>query len=143
MKYLFGAEDWCRDFVFLRQISVIAFVCTEALSDLSWIQPKHPAEKQIQLGRTTIDMTKLCGAVLFEQSRLVWTVKPVVKLPINMSGAKEDFYQALGIIRIPNPEDVIHNILNISQTRFSCFSLFDKYTPDCQTQKEAYIYIDQ
>ena len=100
----------------------------------------YPAENRIQLGSTTINVTKLCGAALSEQSRLVWTVKPVVRLPYFsiLSGVKEDFYQALGVIRIPNPEDVIHNILNVSRTRFSRFNLFDKYTPDCQTQKEAY-----
>ena len=79
VKYLFGAKDWYRDLTFLRQISVIAFVCIEALSDLSWIQPICPAENRIQLDSTTTDMTKLCGAALFEQSRLVWTVKPVVR----------------------------------------------------------------
>ena len=44
----------------------------------------------------------------------------------------------MGVIRNPHSEDVIHNILNISRTRFSHFSLFDKYTLNCQTQKEAY-----
>ena len=139
MKYLFGAEDWCRDFAFLSQISVITFVCTEALSDLSWIHPTYPAENRIQLDSTSINMTKLCGAALFEQSRLVWTVKPVVRLPSldYVSSTTEEFYKALGVIRSPNPEDVIHNILNISRTRFSHFSLFDKYTSDCQTESTS------
>ena len=142
VEYLFDAEDWYRDFTFLHQISVIAFVCTETLSDLSWIKPTCSAEKRIQLDRTAIDMTKLRGAALFEQSRLVWTVKPVVRLPSPnyfsiLAGIKNEFYKALGVITIPSPEDVIHNILNISRTRFSHFSLFDKYTTNCQTPEEA------
>ena len=143
VKYLFDAEDWYRDFAFLHQISVIAFVCTEALPDSSWIQPTCPAENRIQLDSTAIDMTKLSGAAVFKQSRLVWTVKPIVRLPsLNYfsitDDVKDKFYKALGVIRIPSTEDVIHNILNISRTRFSRFSLFDKYTPDCQTPKKAH-----
>ena len=142
VKYLFGAKDWYQDFTFLHQISKISFVCTNVLSDLSWIQPAYPAENRIQLGSTTIDMNRLRGAALFRESRLVWTVKPVVRLPFLPSpitaDVKERFYKALGIITKPNPEDVVHNILNISQTRFSRFSLFDKYTANCQTQKEAH-----
>ena len=140
VKYLFGAEDWYSDLIFLHQISVISFVCTEALSDLSWIQPTCPAENKIQLDSTTIDMTKLCGAALFEQSRLVWTVKPVVRLPsLNyFSSTTEGFYKALGVITIPSPEDVIHNILNISRTRFSHFSLFDNYPTNCEMPKKAH-----
>ena len=145
-RYLFGAVDWCQDLTFLRQISAISFVCTEALPDLSWIQPVYPAGNQIQSGSTTIDMTKLCGAARFEESQLVWTVKPIVRLPspsfyystLYMPGVEEKFYKALGIITKPSSEDVVHNILNISQTRFSHFSLFDKYTPDCLTRAEAH-----
>ena len=146
-KYLFGAVDWYQDFTFLRQISAISFVCTKALPDLSWIQPVYPAGNRIQSGSTTIDMTKLCGAALFSESQLVWTVKPIVRLPsfpflpsltrFQATVVKERFYEALGIITKPSPDDVVQNILNISQTRFSHFSLFDNYTPDCQMQKET------
>ena len=138
-KYIFGAKDWYQDLTFLHEISEIPFVCTEALPDLSWIQPVYPAENRIQSGSTTIDMTKLCGAVLSKESQLVWTVKPVVRLPyLHISSMAEEFYKALGIIRKPNPEDVIQNILNISETRFSHFSLFDKYTPNCQSPEESH-----
>ena len=140
-NYLFGAEEWYNDFNFLHRISKISFVCTEALSDLNWIKPAYPAGNRIQLGSTAIDMNQLCGAALFRESRLVWTVKPVVRfpsLPFLITADVEGFYKALGIIVTPNPEDVIQNILNISQTRFSHFSLFDKYTINCQTQKETH-----
>ena len=138
VKYLFGAKEWYQDFTFLHQISEISFVCTTALSDLNWIQPAYPAENRIQLGSTTIDMNRLCGAALRGESQLVWTVKPVVRFPPLPLFHVKEFYEALGIITKPNPEEVIQNILNISQTRFSRFSLFDKYTADCQTQKEAH-----
>ena len=140
LRYLFGAEDWYNNFTYLREISTISFVCTETLSDLSWIQPAYPAQNRIQLGSTVIDMTKLCGAVLLKKSQLVWTVKSVIKLPTlpysTNKGTANELYKALGVIRSPNPEDVIHNILNISRTRFSHFSLLDKYTSDCRTQKQ-------
>ena len=138
--YLFGAKEWYKDFTFLHQISEIPFVCTETLSDLSRIKPAYPPGNRIQLSSTTIDMNKLCGAALFRESGLVWTVKPVVRFPIPLLSTPDvvGFYKALGIIEKPDPEDVIQNILNISQTRFSHFSLFDKYTTDCQTQKEAH-----
>ena len=151
VNYLFGADDWYQDFIFLRQISAIPFVCTKALPDLSWIQPVYPAGNRIQSGstiRTAIDMTKLCGAALFSESQLVWTVKPIVRLPSfpflpsltfsEVTVVKKGFYKALRIITKPSSEDVVQNILNISQTRFSRFSLFDKYTPDCQAREEAH-----
>ena len=141
LSYLFGAEDWYNNFTYLREISTISFVCTETLSDLSWIQPTYPAENRIQFGNTIIDMTKLSGAVLLKDSQLVWTMKSVIKLPIfptTVKGIAKKFYEFLGVIKSPNPEDVIRNILNISRTRFSHFSLFDKYTNDCRTQKQKY-----
>ena len=148
LGYLFDAKDWYSDYNHLREVSTISFVCTETLSELSWIQPTYPAENRMQFGSTIIDMTKLCGAVLLKNyriknSQLVWTVKSVVKLPtlpdpINKSDIAKKFYEALGVIISPNPEDVIHNILNISRTRFSHFSLFDKYTSDCRTKKQTH-----
>ena len=49
----------------------------------------------------------------------------------------ETFYETLGVITDPETDDVVKNILNISQSRFSSFHLFDKYTTDCQTKQEG------
>ena len=141
LKYLFKAKEWYECIKFLEEVSQISFVCTEKPRLLDWINPVQSAENRIQQGRKITDMTRLHGAALYRDRELLWTVKPVVKLPGLVSGAlkeiSETFYETLGVLTDPETNDVVKNILNISQSRFSSFHLFDKYTTDCQTKQEG------
>jgi len=142
LKYLLKASEWYSDNDFLTEVSTIAFVCAEDLPSLSWIKPSHPAEKRIKQNREVIDLTYVKGAAVHRDCRLLWTIKPIV----NLSGfasetrvaTKDAVLNHLGVITTPNPHDVVRNVKNISESRFSNFTLFDKYTDDCkQKQKET------
>ena len=141
LRYLFKAEEWYEHTNFLEEVSQILFVCTEKPPLLEWIKPIQSAENRIQQGRNITDMTRLHGAALYRDSELLWTVKPIVKLPGLVIGTLlktlETFYETVGVITDPETDDVVKNILNISKSRFSSFHLFDKYTTDCQTKQEG------
>ena len=136
LKYLLKDEEWHKHN--LDEVSQISFVCTVKPPLLNRIKPIQSAENRIQQGRKITDMTRLHGAALYKVRELLWTVKSVVKLPA--AGNPETsklIYARLGVITDPESDDVVKNILNISQSRFSSFHLFDKYTTDCQTKQEG------
>ena len=139
LHYLFEFKNWYEDYQFLSQVSDIPFVCVENLPKLNWIRPIFSAEKCFQKGKTITNLTRLCKAAVFEYRELVWTVKPVVKLP-NVSWYVEHkkanmFKTYLGINTPPTISEVVRNVYNISETRFSKFDLFDKYSENCKMKK--------
>ena len=141
LHYLFQFKEWREDYKFLSQVSDIPFVCVESLPRLNWIRPIFPAENRIQQGEKTTDLTRLCNAAVFEFQELVWTVKPVVKVPsipwYNKDRKKVYMFKAyLGINTPPTISEVVQNVCNISETRFSKFDLFDKYPEDCKMKKK-------
>ena len=141
LHYLFQFKEWCEDYEFLSQVSDIPFVCVENLPKLNWIRPIFPAENRIQQGTKTTDLARLCNAAVFEFRELVWTVKPVVKVPSISWYSKNrkkaaNFKTYLGINTPPTISEVVQNVYNISETRFSKFDLFDKYSEDCKMKKK-------
>ena len=140
LHYLFQFEEWCEDYEFLSQVSDIPFVCVENLPKLNWIRPIFPAENRIQQGTKTTDLARLCNAAVFEFRELVWTVKPVVKVPsipwyYRDRKKAASFKTYLGINTPPTISEVVQNVYNISETRFSKFDLFDKYSEECKMKK--------
>ncbi len=133
LTYLFQATKWHENKDHLRKVSQIPFVCTETLPHLSLIKPIHSSENTY--GKA-VPMARLCGAANYEDhALLLWTLKPVVVLPeLPCESNKDDFYSAIGVIQNPCTDDVIKNICNISQSRFSNFSLFDKYDEECKME---------
>ena len=129
LKYLFQAKDWHEENDYLEEVSQIPFVCIETLPHLSLIKPIHSSENTQTNNGKAIHMTRLCGAATYEDhALLLWTLKPVVRLPeLHHDSDRGDFYSAIGVIQTPCTDDVIKNICNISKSRFSNFSLFDKY----------------
>ena len=130
LTYLFQAKEWHEKKEYLRKVSQIPFVCTETLPHLNSIKPIHSAENTHYNNGKAIHMTRLCGAVTLHEDHelLLWTLKPVVRLPeLHRDSDINDFYSAIGVIQTPCTDDVIKNICNISQSRFSNFNLFDKY----------------
>ena len=139
---MFQFKEWCEDYEFLSQVSDIPFVCVESVPKLSWIRPIFSAENRIQQGEKTTDLTRLCNAAVFEFREIVWTVKSVVKVPsipwYNKDRKKANMFKAyLGINTPPTISEVVQNVYNISETRFSKFDLFDKYPEDCKLKKKT------
>ena len=138
LHYLFEFKNWYNDYGFLSQVSEIPFVCVENLPKLSWIRPIFQAEKCFQQGKTITNLTRLCKAAVFEYRELVWTVKPVVKLPeVSWYVEHTNFKTYLGINTPPTISEVVQNVYHISETRFSKFDLFDKYPEDCKMKKRT------
>ena len=138
LNYLFNESDWHDHFLFLSKVSQIAFVCAEPLKQLSWILPVILSENKIIKGKQTIRLTSLRQAALHKHCKLLWTVMPIVTLPtLNLTPVKEieKFHRSLGVCTAPSCSQVVRNILNISNSRFSNFNLFDKYSEDCQLHK--------
>ena len=141
LHYLFQFKEWREDYEFLSQVSDIPFVCVESLPRLNWLRPIFSAENRIQQGEKTTDLTRLCNAAVFEFQELVWTVKPVVKVPsipwYNKDRKKAYMFKAcLGINTLPTISEMVQNVCNTSETRFSKFDLFHKYPEDCKLKKK-------
>ena len=139
LKYLMKASEWYSDKLFLAEVSTIPFVCAEHLPSLNWIKHMQTAQKRIQQGENVFDFTCLKGAALHRFDTLLWTVKPIVKLPgfapDTHWSTKANVLEHIEIITTPNPRDVVRNVKNISTSHFSNFALFDKYTDDCKQKQ--------
>ena len=148
LTYLFQAKEWHEKNDFLRQVSQIPFVCTETLPHLNRIKPIHSAENVVMKDQKAIHMTRLCGAATYGHASLLWTLKPIVCLPELHSESDEEafnFYNAVGVIQTPCIDDVIENVCNISKSRYSNFSLFDRYNNEYkmkQTSEERCSLLD-
>ena len=135
-------SEWCSDKVFLAEVSTIPFVCAEDLPSLNWIKSIYPPKNRIQQSSDVIDLTCLKGAAPYKFRTLLWTTKPIVRLHCFTSETQvattDAVLRHMGVITTPNPCDVVKNVKNISESRFSNFALFDKYTDDCkQEQRES------
>ena len=136
LQYLFSTQSgWDTDYNFLSRISHMPFVCTESLPELRWIEPVYPSENCIL--PEGIHMTKLAGAALHEHSCLLWTVKPVVRLPCSVYLVRTNLLEGLQVARQPSVADVTANLSTISKSRFTNFKLFDKYPQDCRPPEGA------
>ena len=133
LHYLFfkqaKKDGWNTDRNFLSGVSQISFVCTVRLPELSWIEPVCTSENHTK----GIDMTKLAGAALDEHSSLLWTVKPIVRLPRNrLVEWHENLLAHLQVTTSPSVADVTANLLTITKSRFANFELFDRCPQDCR-----------
>ena len=138
VSYLFSKStvEWHTNLQCMSEIGDISFVQVDPLDDYEWIKMPHMKK----------GLTKLNEAVMHENAALVWTIKPVVKLPTSYLNAYEYkvymrevelctenklFYEIplrnLGLTLQPEVEDVYTNLKNISETRLSNFNLFTVY----------------
>ena len=139
LNYLFKEREeleW-EDY-YLHQISDIRFVLVADIPDLSWI--KAPCSPPQWIQSAGIGLTKLNEAVLFDSASLIWTVKPVIKVPdvFETINQRDNFLRRLGVTVIPPPKCVVQNLINISQSGLSNFNLFFKYNPQymCNENEE-------
>ena len=137
IQYLFSkkGKEWYNssdNAYYLSEIGDICFVQVASLHAFSWI--KAPCQPPHRFPHLDIGLTKLNEAVVFDCASLVWTIKPVVKLPSNIQDLDDDKYKTvltrLGVITSPDTNDVYQNIINISKTGLSKFELFSTYNPD-------------
>ena len=113
----------------LKCIGDISFVLVADPSSLRWI--KEPCSPPQWVEKPGVGLTKLNQAVLFESANLIWTVKPLVKVPAvsNIFHDREAFLGKLQLTIAPSAVDVIENLINISKSGLSKFSLFFQYDP--------------
>ena len=132
IQYLFSekGKEWYNssdNAYYLSEIGDICFVQVASLHAFSWI--KAPCQPPHRFPHLDIGLTKLNEAVVFDYASLVWTIKPVVKLPSNIQDLDDDEYKTvlirLGVITSPDTNDVYQNIINISKTE-----LFSTYNPE-------------
>ena len=147
---LFSNESWHTDQTFLARVSSIAFVHVQESPRLTWIKSACSTCKSYKRGKETLCFTTLKGSVKSwnhpSNEKLVWTVKPVVIVPgLPYLGLPKDvrvktdrFMFSVGLTKIPSCEDVVQNILNISQSAFSNFKLFHGYSDKCKLPKRNY-----
>ena len=98
----------------LREISNIPFVFAERPSKVDWVLPGVTQPNQL---------IKLSGSALLELEPQVWTIRPLVYLPVCDVSLKDK----LSIVSIPGDEDLMSNVKNISATRYSNDQLFSNY----------------
>ena len=135
VSYLLSHQEsqkhmFLTDPVLLKKIASIPFVCCVRTPELEWIHHSCPTKKSIMLpDNQEIAMCTLEGSCQETQKELLWTVKPVVRLPLPIS---KKVLRHLGIVTEPG-DYVLENIANLSKTPFAQPSLFHKYTaPQCK-----------
>ena len=109
---------WHNDKDFLSRVSDITFVQQEHIPQFTWLVPSAYPVNQ---------MVCLRGSVPLCLGSLLWTVKPVVKLPVDVH-TESSMMKLLGIIVNPRKEEVLQNITNICKkspyTQQSLFSIY-------------------
>ena len=135
-------EGWYKDSYLVREVSTIPFVPAEQLPKLSWIKsPYRPTNvgRRIVKENELIELTKLSGAAFTDDSDCLWTVKPIVKLPIGyLSREKKNLLLQMSVSIEVTLQNVLDNIKNISSLRkFTDFKLFDNYPASSEPSKDA------
>ena len=134
VDYLFQEKDWHKDKYFLENVSKIPFVVAESLPKVKWIHECASTEKVVQQGKQSLRLTSLCRAADYEHHKLIWTVKPVVRLPsypdYSADIAKRNRKKLLLSLKVSgiSTTEVVENIKNISSTKLSDIQNFDTYS---------------
>ncbi|XP_019850657.1 PREDICTED: sacsin-like [Amphimedon queenslandica] len=135
VEYLFSdsAKEWHTDKYVLSDIAKIPFVKVASLGNLEWI--KKSCQPPLYLEEQKLGLTMLNQSVIYDSASLIWTVKPVVNLPVpsymyTYFSTSQQYYtllEYLGITLRPDSKNVLKNLINVSQTGLAKFDLFHKY----------------
>ena len=133
LSYLFSFTEaekhmFHSNYTLLKEVSNIPFVCSLRFPELEWIHRVPHPTNCVVLSSEEIPMCKLSGACLKEHKQLVWTVRPVVALPIVSMTSVKDVLIQLNVQLEPSGDIVLENIKNITRTPFSNSDLFHNYT---------------
>jgi sacsin len=121
VEYLFSesAEEWHDNSEILSEIGNICFVQVQSLDELQMIADSCKVEN---------GLTSLKGSVIGKWAEIIWTVKPVVSLPIDETHELYNkILENLSVIIKPSVNDVYENITKISKTDLAEFGHFSKY----------------
>ena len=123
LNYLFsdGGRKWFQNEHAVNTISKIEFVPVLNLNI------EIPGLKLCDARQ----IVELSSAAIEECAPLVWSTRPIVRLPKPLDIDNQEymiFLRKLRVIVDPNPSDVYQNIYNISRSGLSKFSLFFKYS---------------
>ena len=138
-KHFPKAEDWGssenRDF--LKRVFEISFVVIEPLPQLNWIVEQCDGTNCVTREGTTHHLTKLNEAAISDVADIVWTVRPVIRLPVEYcySNNKQQFQllSNMGLVAQPCLSDVLKNVENIvSCSRFGNISSFDSFNVESE-----------
>ena len=134
-KYLFEREtqEWFTKTSFLSGVVNIPFVLADKCVGYRWIA-KTPPENHAS-GTCKVEtnddgpvyLTQLKGACIYNDVKLVWSVKPVYHVP-QQSMNPTNVLGQLNINFIATVSDVVHHLITISETGRSDPRLFDSYT---------------
>ena len=136
VSYLFSdsSNEWHLKPSCLLKIASIRFVQVIDLKKLEWI--RKTCQPPLYLENQMIGLTSLNEAVEYDSASLIWTVRPVVKLPkpqyLNYYSRPNNYHsllEKLGVTLQPDVKNVLQNLINISQTGLANFDLFHKYNP--------------
>ena len=113
---------------YLKEVSQIPIAIVEKMPDLDCIKEQKMGELVICNKNSSLSLTKMCGSSLVTNKNLVWTVLPLIEVPIDRSELFCERLQHLGIIQAPSVQDVLSNLHNISASVFANFDRFEKLT---------------
>ena len=109
-----------------RKVSNIPIAVVEEIEELHDIKAQKMGEQMhlVNDGERIIYLTKLSGSSTVDNKYLLWTVKPLIKLP---SGPASQQLKDCGVVQSPLLEDVILNLKSLSSTSFANESRFEKH----------------
>ena len=108
----------------LANISQIPIAVVKENKLLHSIKEQKMGEHIVCCGSDTISLTKLSGSSIASNQYLVWTVLPLVTLPVDFSRSEA---KKLGIVLHPLVQTVLSNLENLSTSDFASFSRFERH----------------
>ena len=109
----------------LHSISNIPFVFAEPCAQVEWL---HKGMAQ------ATQLVKMNGSALLHLQPLIWTVRPLIKLPKCFN---EELMKELGVVYKPSESDIYSNVKNISNTHYSKDGLFTIYPARMKPPQKA------
>ena len=134
--YLFQNNNETRemfsDRYFCSRVVEIPFVLADKCEKYTWIA-KTPAEKngygtcEVQSDSGLVYLTKLNGACICGEAKLLWSVKPLYDVPRHGMNPTTVLSE-LRLGYLATPFDVVRHLIQISETGLADPNLFDTYT---------------
>jgi len=116
----------------LTEVSQIPIAIVKKHKLLHSIKEQKLGEHIVHCGSSTVTLTKLSGSSITSNQFLVWTVLPLVEIPVNFSCLRSQTIdkriQKLGIVLNPPIQTVLSNIENLSNSYFASFSRFERHS---------------
>ena len=130
-NYLFqkAPMEWFSEY-FISTVVNLQFVIADNGEGYTWIAPlgRHGTCIIQTDNSESVYLTKLDGACVYDDISLVWSVKPVYRVPDVSSSQKKKIFSTLQINHRATTSDVIKHLITISESGRADPKLFDTYT---------------